>query len=450
MDDKEFYNSLPEYVIRIQKEHPLDFNEEELEKLEVKQKRTTLSAIKLSNGDIYQGEWNKCMKMEGLGLMLKAVNAKVLEGIWKDENLIKGRIYFADETYYEGQISNEQPNGEGTFYGLGFTYMGEYKFGKKHGQGRIIFNDSTKFSGRFEDDEAVNGNIVWPNGCSYEGDVKNFTLGPNGIFTTILGNIYQGSWVNNKLDGLGKFTWKSPNHVFEGHYKKNKKEGPGVYYFNYPSVFLRGSWLHDKPHGPGEYQDEKKIVIGLWRYGRLLQVYSYTLKENTDINTNLSEKSDHKLSVKEIEDEMNLKFQKEDVDTKSLPHLKHEYDYSHSPNQMFKAINADKDIFSSKQADSIQSSILSSEKPVEAQDEVKTSLQKNLEKMTWDKNLENPKPKPKELTYSQIHDTDSLKHSVNPTTGNDNFNQIFKVQEVAYVPDYKNNELYEITRKQSS
>jgi hypothetical protein len=59
MDNKEFYNFLPEYVIRIQKEKGLDYNEEELEKSNLKQKRVPLNAIKLSNGDIYLGEWNR-------------------------------------------------------------------------------------------------------------------------------------------------------------------------------------------------------------------------------------------------------------------------------------------------------------------------------------------------------------------------------------------------------
>jgi hypothetical protein len=483
MDNKEFYNFLPEYVIRIQKEKGLDYNEEELEKSNLKQKRVTFNAIKLSNGDIYLGEWNKFMKMEGLGIMLKSGNEKVLEGIWQEDNFIKGRIYFADGTYYEGLVSPSfcSPNGEGIFYGLDYTYTGDFHMGKKQGQGKIIFSDATKFSGRFEDDQAVSGNIIWPNGCSYHGDVKNFSLGQNGLFTTNTGNVYQGSWGNNKLDGLGKFTWKSPNHIFEGHYKNSKKEGPGVYYFNYPNIFFSGLWFHDKPHGPGEYQDDKKVVIGLWRYGKLLQVFSYTTKKtssNSNLNSNLNEKSgtenkNEKLSVKEIEDDLNLRFQKEDVDTKSLAHLKHEYDYSHTPNQTYKAIKVerDRDNSSYRQAESMQSSLVSKE-PVEKQasQNIQNLFQNGnksickLESMISDEIVEKPKelsysqilsvekfkePKEtKELSYSQIHSVESTVPKISTT--NENFNQIFKVQEVAYVPDYKNNEIYDINRKNSS
>jgi hypothetical protein len=343
MDSREVYNLLSDYVSKIQRESPLKYSEEDLEKFEVSKKRVSLAPIKLKNGDIYAGEWTKQQIMEGEGLMIKAGSGKVFDGIWKDGEIVHGRIFYPGEIHYEGEISNEVPNGRGILNMPKICYKGEFMEGKKHGQGAIHFADGTRFIGTFQNDNAINGIILWPQGCSYEGEVTSFSLGPKGLFTTVEGNTYEGFWFNNKFEGLGTFSWKNHNQVYEGNYRKNKKEGHGIYYFNYPNVFYKGNWLHDKPHGHGEYQTENKTTVGLWRFGKLVQIYSEAQLESI----NSSEENQHKPTYS-AEEELNFNLLKEDVNTNDLPNLKHETEINPSPFTVkFKPVNVSKEISTS-------------------------------------------------------------------------------------------------------
>ncbi|MDP6464003.1 MAG: hypothetical protein QGH65_08865 [SAR324 cluster bacterium] len=76
-------------------------------------------------------------------LFLKEVNGK-----W---------VWFKDgdektDLKYEGEISNEVPNGQGTLtYPDGQKYEGEWKDGEWNGQGIFTISDGTKYVGEFKD-----------------------------------------------------------------------------------------------------------------------------------------------------------------------------------------------------------------------------------------------------------------------------------------------------------
>ena len=66
----------------------------------------------------------------------------------------------------------------------GSRYIGEWKDGKKHGQGKYTSADDNgegdKYIGEFKDDKKHGqGKYIWPNGDEYEGDFKDDK--PNGI-----------------------------------------------------------------------------------------------------------------------------------------------------------------------------------------------------------------------------------------------------------------------------
>ena len=57
---------------------------------------------------------------------------------------------------YAGCIQGDCNNGYGTFIdSFGNKYVGEYKDGKRHGQGTLTFADGTVYKGIFEKNELI-------------------------------------------------------------------------------------------------------------------------------------------------------------------------------------------------------------------------------------------------------------------------------------------------------
>ena len=82
---------------------------------------------------------------------------------------------------------------------------------------------------------------------------------------------YDGDWVNNKLQGKGRFKWPD-GRVYTGEYVNDKKDGKGQ--FEWPDgKKYNGDWKNGKQHGIGEYYNpaEKAWKKGLWEGGRRIK-----------------------------------------------------------------------------------------------------------------------------------------------------------------------------------
>jgi hypothetical protein len=84
-------------------------------------------------------------------------------------------------------------------------YVGEYKNGKKIGQGTLTFVDGTKYVGEYKDDNGYNGQgtLTYPNGDRYVGEFKNGNYNGRGTFTFANGNKYVGEFKDRKYNGEG-------------------------------------------------------------------------------------------------------------------------------------------------------------------------------------------------------------------------------------------------------
>ncbi len=123
----------------------------------------------------------------------------------------------------------------------GTKYMGEWKDGKKHGQGTFTYG-----KGKWEGDK-------------YEGEFKVGYRNGQGTYTWSDGDKYVGEFKGDKPNGQGTYTW-SDGRKYEGEFKVGKKHGQGTYTLPNGSKYV-GEWRENKSWNGTEY-DKNGNVIG--------------------------------------------------------------------------------------------------------------------------------------------------------------------------------------------
>ena len=97
------------------------------------------------------------------------------------------------------------------------------------------------------------------NGNIYEGNFVDGKMNGKGIYTFNDKRTYEGEFVNNTFEGKGKYTWPNGNK-FKGNFKKNNREGFGIFYFTDGKKY-RGIW--NKGRLEGNY-DVYNPITGGW------------------------------------------------------------------------------------------------------------------------------------------------------------------------------------------
>jgi hypothetical protein len=151
----------------------------------------------------------------------------------------QGTLEYRGFQKYVGNFKNDKRHGQGTFIDEGlteFTYTGEWKDDKKNGLGLITYKKGLKYKGEWKDDkENGKGTLTLPNGKSYDGDFKDGVgfLGKDDPF------VYDNS------------------EIFYGKYKDGKKHGQGTL------ILVRG-----------------KKFPGIWENGKLTEIQETSLNES--------------------------------------------------------------------------------------------------------------------------------------------------------------------------
>lgn len=226
------------------------------------------SPLRLEDGSIYSGEWDREGKRHGQGTMLTS-NGQKLTGYFK-ENLLNGQGRHIDPSgiVYEGTFKDGNYNGngnyirkdgakfqgefkEGNFNGCGkeewpdgVKYEGEYKNGLRSGEGKLILKDGV-YTGAFKKNKMHGkGHFKWNNTNEYKGKWRKGCMHGEGVFKWADGRVYEGTWKNDLRDGFGKMIWPD-GRVYEGEWSQGKKEGQGTMTFKDPqglTVSKKGKW----------------------------------------------------------------------------------------------------------------------------------------------------------------------------------------------------------------
>ena len=115
-------------------------------------------------------------------------------------------------------------------------------------------NDRLNGKGTFQLNEGNNGDIKY-----YAGDWKDGYKHGKGTIEFTEGTTYTGDFNMNEMHGKGKFTYRN-GYYFVGDFVGSKQTGKGVLFDQENNKIYEGYWLDDLYHGFGKlYHDNKKL-----------------------------------------------------------------------------------------------------------------------------------------------------------------------------------------------
>ena len=163
-----------------------------------------------------------------------------------------------------------------------WTYVGEFKDGKRNGLGTLTFtNSNSRYVGEWKDDQRHGqGTLTWQSTTMGEVPLVLLGLSEEAASTSIRGNTdvkYVGEWKNNQQNGRGTLTL-TDGRKYVGNWV-NAKRTFGTFIWPDGSKYV-GEWKDDLRHGQGiQYLPNGSVrQSGNWRDGELVQSFA--------INTN--------------------------------------------------------------------------------------------------------------------------------------------------------------------
>jgi|GEM_PF-1636644 len=164
-----------------------------------------------------------------------------------------GTITLLNGRKYVGEFKDGKRTGQGTFTYLdGHTYVGEFKDGKRTGQGTFTFLNGEKYVGEWKDDiPNGQGTYTFLNGKKYVGEFKDGKPNGQGTETYLDGSTYVGEFKDGNLNGQGTYTWSNGNtHV--GEFKDGKRTGQGTFTWSDGNTYV-GEFKDGNLNGQGTF-----------------------------------------------------------------------------------------------------------------------------------------------------------------------------------------------------
>jgi hypothetical protein len=212
-----------------------------------------------------------------------------------------------DKISYVGYWNNDLRHGKGTMRYLSSIYEGYWNNDLKHGTGTLKSSKKgySISNGLWKNDEfigtykgSINKEGV-PHGLGelkyndtilgvYYGNFNNFEIAGEGELTK-QNSIFKGTWINNKMNGLGKHTklfGSNRTEIYEGPFIDDKYHGKkGKYTYLDGSIYI-GSWINGTKNGPGimKFSDENKYV-GNWKNDKFNGKGTFHLGDDKNVFT---------------------------------------------------------------------------------------------------------------------------------------------------------------------
>lgn len=157
-------------------------------------------------GDSYEGQYEENQK-HGFGKLIYRSNIGEDEEPPEENAPARGGTYLGvfnggKRGCAQNATPGESPS-DGTFsYVNGDTYVGQWKAGKKHGQGTYTYaKDGTKLVGDWEIGKITIGKWVFPNGSFYAGKFRYNKPHGEGVWVFPNGNQLTGEYIQKEQPG---------------------------------------------------------------------------------------------------------------------------------------------------------------------------------------------------------------------------------------------------------
>ena len=125
----------------------------------------------------------------------------------------------------------------------------------KAGKATVTYADGSSFVGTFDEEKLKQGEGVYTwmgpgeeedekvEKAVYKGEYKDGVKNGRGSMKFPNGDLYDGFWKDNKMEGEGTYTYKATGDIYSGSFAAGKKSGEGRYEFGGDSSQLVGTWV---------------------------------------------------------------------------------------------------------------------------------------------------------------------------------------------------------------
>ncbi|DAZ97830.1 TPA: hypothetical protein N0F65_002500 [Lagenidium giganteum] len=215
---------------------------------------------------MYAGEW-KLGEKHGRGR--EVTNVGIYEGEYVDDGRVgHGKLVYGKGTTCEGVFARPKRQYEygkrckEMFYTPSLLNTTEFRDGIENGEHmKLTFPDGATYEGEMRDGTITGyGRYVSSTGVIDEGYFAQGVLNGDGCRRQLPnGTVQEGMFVNGELDGIGRLREKTGD-TYEGFFERGAKQGRGVSYFNQRHCKHVGFWHEDAMDGRGDfyYHDKHK------------------------------------------------------------------------------------------------------------------------------------------------------------------------------------------------
>lgn len=193
----------------------------------------------------------------------------------------KGKFIFPTKAIYTGEVLNGFRNGYGVYSSPeGVTYEGNWKKGLKHGKGKLI-RKTMNYEGEWKMGYIEGeGRLKWENGNIYDGEFIANNINGNGYMIWYdRAEKYSGEWKENLQNGYGVHIWYEPKgetkilrNRYVGEWKNGLRNGYGIFFFSNGNKY-EGYWKDNKKNGFGVYTfEDGSKYIGRFENDRLIDM----------------------------------------------------------------------------------------------------------------------------------------------------------------------------------
>lgn len=236
--------------------------------------------MKYNNGSYYNGFWQKS-KWNRTGYFISACKDSIA-GEWQNGKLEGYGVFKSSFFIYEGDWSDNEPNGNGYISYVDSTfYTGNWSEGKKTGYGDIVYSNTDSYFGEWLEDEPNGiGRYYYNNGDRYNGEWKRGFQHGVGIYTA-KDFRYEGNWQQGWIHGEGIISYPNGDY-YEGNFVENEKQGIGYYHFSNGN-FYEGEFTNGRFNGLGIFQfADKNRYEGNFIDGRIAGDGTLYYREGTE------------------------------------------------------------------------------------------------------------------------------------------------------------------------